>query len=170
MKRSGFVVALVLIGILVMSLAAISSEGTWFDLEDCSMCKNLTAEKGLLEHMEWETHLIHNGMLSVTVVDPEYTEAFKRAMANMEETGTKLMNGEQMYLCGFCTSYGGLHMAGATMEDVKTDLGLISLITANDSKTIEMIHKHGQRTIDEYAKMVEAEGDHAGHDHSKHAH
>ncbi len=165
-RRSPFLFAAAVM-ILAAPLVAHAGEGAWFDLENCSMCKNMSAEKGLMEHMEWETHLITNGMLSVTVVDPEYKEAFDRSMQNMKKTGEKLMAGEQMHLCGFCTSYGGLRMAGATFDYVETDAGHIDLVTSSDPKVVEMIRKHGQRTIDEYEKMMKEE--HEGHSHKDHS-
>ena len=84
------------------------------------MCKHMSGEEGLMEHMEWENHLTKDGMMSVTVVGHGYEEAFGRAMANMEATGGKMMAGEKMYLCGFCQSYGGLMMAGANFENFET--------------------------------------------------
>jgi hypothetical protein len=165
MKHAKFILSTALIGALVLPLTVLGAEGEWFDLENCAMCKNLSAEEGLMDHVEWETHLINNGMLSVTMVDPDYQQAFKRAMVNMQETSKKLMSGQQLHLCGFCNSHGALYRAGATMEDVKTDVGLISLITASDTKTVEMIHQHAKRTIDEYEKLKAAEKDPAQHGH-----
>jgi hypothetical protein len=51
------------------------------------------------------------------------------------------------------------------MEDLKTDVGLISLVTATDTKIVDMIHKHGQRTIDEYDKLKASESDSGKHGH-----
>ena len=163
-----------LTALLAMSVPmAFAGEATpWFDLEKCSMCKHMTAEEGLMEHMEWENLLTKDGMLSVTVVTPEYEEAFHRSMKNMEAVGMKLMAGEKMYMCGFCESYGSLHMAGVNFENFETDAGYINLATSHDPAVIKKIHAHGQKTIDEYAKMVAAEAKddhgHKGHDHPNH--
>ena len=149
-----------------------AGEDPWFDLKGCGLCQHMTAEEGLMEAMEWENHLTADGMMSVTVVAPGHEKAFHKAMKNMEATGAKLMTGEKMYLCGFCQSFGGLHMAGATFENFETAGGYINLVSSRDPAVIEMIHAHGQRTIDEYAKMVAAEDhgdpDHKGHDHHDH--
>jgi len=163
---------------LMIPFAAAAGEGAWFDLENCAMCKNMSAEEGLMEHMEWENHLVENGMLSITRVDPAYEDAFKRSMDNMQATGQKLMTGEQMHLCGFCQSYGGLHMSGANFEMIKADAGYIDLVTSGDPKIVAMIHKHGQRTIDEYNAMFGSSCDgkhkhdekHAHHDKHQHDH
>jgi len=152
---------------VVLALPVAAQDSPWFDLENCSMCKSMTAEKGLMEHMEWENHLIESGMLSVTSVDPSYAAAFERAMTNMQATGEKLMTGKQMYLCGYCQGYGALMMAGATWEKVDSEAGHISLVTATDPAVVAQIREFGQRTIDEYAKMMASHGEHP---HDTHEH
>lgn len=174
MKNKNIQLLLAVTALLILSvpLTFAAQDAPWFDLEKCSMCKQMTAEEGLMDHMEWENLLTADGMMSVTVVDPKYDEAFKRSMKNMEAVGIKLMSGESLYLCGFCQSYGALHMAGANFENFETDMGYISLATSHDPAVVKKIHDHTQKTIDEYAKMVAAEGkdghDHEGHDHSSH--
>ena len=130
----------------------------WFDIENCGICKNFGAEEGLMDAMKWETHKIENGMLSVMTIDPAYREGFDRANANMGETMAKIHAGESVHLCGFCTSFGSLMMAGANAEEIDTEVGHISLITAADSEVVEAIHAHAQRTIDEYKVWIAGDG------------
>jgi hypothetical protein len=139
---------------LTAPLAVGGDEECWFDLENCAMCKHMLAEEGLMDHMEWETYVITDGMLSVTRIAPGYEEAFERAMDNMEKTGKQLQTGQQMYLCGHCQSYGALHMAGAIFELVETSIGSIDLMTSSDPAVVGMIQTHAQRTIDEYDAML----------------
>ena len=146
--------------------AQAGDEGAWFDMENCSMCKHLTTQEGLLDHMIWENHIIANGALSFTKVDPEYKDAYKQMGKDMEAVGAKLMAGEQLPLCNFCQSYGGLMMAGAKMEMIETAGGEIGLVTSTDPEMVKKIHAHTQRTIDEYAKMFGGEeAGHEGHGH-----
>jgi hypothetical protein len=161
--------AVLAVTLLAVPLAFAAQTELWFDLENCSMCKEMTAEKGLMENMEWENHLTADGMMTVTVVNHGYEEAFARAMKNMEAVGGKMMAGEKLYLCGFCTSYGSLHMAGASFENFETKGGHINLVTSRDPAVVEKIHAHGQRTIDEYDKMVAADKGHS-HSHGDHGH
>lgn len=168
-KRISLTVCVLALALFVVPVTAAPDTAPWFDLEKCEMCKHMTAEKGLMENMEWENHLTKNGMISITVVDPAYEEAFQNSMKNMMATGEKMMGGEELYLCGFCTSYGGLHMAGANFEQIKTKTGMIDLVTSQDPAVVASIQKHGQRTIDEYNKMVAAEG-HGAHDGHGHSH
>ena len=90
-------------------------------------------------------------------------------MKGMEKTGARLMAGEKMPLCGFCTSYGELMMAGAVMDDVETGMGKVALMTSSDPKVVEKIHTHAERTIKEYEKMLAGHEHGHGHDHG-HSH
>ena len=168
-KRIAMVLGLFALATLAIPLAAAPGNIPWFDLENCSMCKHMTAEEGLMEHMEWENYLTRDGMMSVTIVAPGYEEALARSMKNMKATGKKLMAGEKMYLCGFCQSNGGLHMSGANFEHIMTNAGTIELVTSHDPAVVEKIHTHGKRTIDEYNKMLAVESQeklsHDGHSH-----
>jgi hypothetical protein len=137
-----------------------SEEKSWFDLENCGMCKALVQEPDLMPHMTWENHLIATGVMSVTTVEAEYAEAYQRACAGMDAAAQKLQAGEPMQLCNFCQSAGALMMQGAQMEQFETEGGTVMLMTATDPEVIKKIHKHGQRTIDEYSKMLAAEKEH----------
>lgn len=148
---------------LVVALAAgflVAGEGdqAWFDVHGCAMCKNLAAEPGLLEHIEWENHQISAGVMTVSVIDEEYSDAFKRAAQNMSAVGQKMATGEQLPLCGFCMSYGKLMMAGVTVEQFDTKLGSVTLMTSSDPEVVKMIQEHGKRTTEEYEKVQAAGG------------
>lgn len=137
--------------VLVAPQFVAEDEQPWFDIHNCAICKNLSKEKGLMEHVQWEAHVIANGMLTVATVPPEYEEAFKRSHDGMLATVQKLQTGEPMHLCGFCMSYGKLAMAGARMEDIPTKAGHIGLVTSDDPDVVAMIHEHAERTIAEAA-------------------
>ena len=142
-------------------------EGAWFDLENCSICRNLAAEEGLMENMKWETYVISNGMMTVSVIDEHYEDEMERASKKIEAVVAKLQTGELVPLCGFCTSYGNLMMNGAKMEEFDTAAGQINLMTSDKPEVVEMIHVHAKRTLDDGAKLAEA---HAEHGHEGHAH
>lgn len=169
MKFKNIALTFFLAATVALAFPVMAAPGTtpWFDLDNCSMCKGMVAEEGLMENMQWENHLTKNGMMSITSVNAGYEEAYQRSMKTMQATGEKMMAGEKMYLCGFCQSYGGLHMAGADFEHIETKTGIIELISSNDPAVVAKIQKHGKTTIDEYAKMFGAgeHGSHDGHDH-----
>jgi hypothetical protein len=158
-----------LLGIAVIATAAVSGEEQagkpWFDLDNCAICKNLKAEEGLLEHMKWETHLISSGSLSVAVIPADYEPAFERAGKNMEAVVKRMEGGEQVNLCGFCTSYGQLMMAGAKSEEIHSIAGHISMTTSDKPEVVEKIHAHAKTTIDEFKKWMEAKK--AAHEHGE---
>ncbi|MDX1387833.1 MAG: hypothetical protein R3344_01505 [Acidobacteriota bacterium] len=169
MKKTVTTVFAVLAACL-LSLPAMTGEGAWFDPENCSICKNMAAEEGLMEHTKWETYMISNGAMSVMVVDPAYAEKMERASKGMEATIAKLESGEQLPLCGFCMSYGNLMMNGAEREEFMTEWGThISLMTSDNPELVEAIQAHFEKTIVEYAKFMEA-GGHGHDDHAGHAH
>jgi len=155
MKKLTF---LAVLAVTAMAASAVPAGDTpWFDLANCSFCKSMSQEPGLMDHISWENHKIANGMISVTVVDPEYKEAWDRAHMGMMEAAKKLESGEQMPVCGFCNSYGMLKMAGATCDYVETSVGLVYTMTSDNEELIQKIHAHTDKTNEEYAKMMAAE-------------
>jgi hypothetical protein len=148
-------------------------EGSWFDLENCAMCKHLMTDPAMMENLGWENHLTMNGMMSVTIYRTEGAKAyFADASTKMEEVGQKLMAGEQMPLCNYCQSFGKLLMTGkVTLEEFETETGQIMLVSSDDPAVVKMIHEHGQHTIDEFAKYesgeAAAECGSPKHDHDK---
>ncbi len=163
MKR--LVTAIAFCGLLAAPLAAVyaGQEKPFFDLENCDMCKNMSAEKGLMDNMKWENHAIDNGLISVTTVAEGYEEAFVRSEKNMQKTGELMMNGKKMDLCGYCQSFSSLMMSGAKMEGVETGAGHIMLVTGDNPELVKKIHAHVKRTNAEMAKMMQGAKD-GGHD------
>lgn len=157
-KRSILIRVVLMVALAAGVLVAGDGDQAWFDLEGCSMCKNFGAEPGLMEHIEWENHMISAGVMTVSVVDEEYQDALKRAEKNMAAVGQKLAAGEQLPLCGFCTSYGKLMMAGVKIEQVETKLGAVVLMTSSDPEVVKMIQEHAKHTDEEYEKIKAAGG------------
>ncbi len=133
-------------------------EKAWFDIENCAMCKNFAAQEGLMDNVDWETHKISNGMLTVTKIASGYEEKFQKAAMAMQATATELQSGEQMHLCGFCTSYGELMMAGVSSDTIESEIGVIQLVTSNDKAVVKKIHEHAQHTIDAYEVWLAERG------------
>ena len=159
------VTILALLAAVAVVIAGNEGEQPWFDLDNCGMCRHMSSEEGLMEHMDWEHYLISNGWMTVTTVAPEYLEAFERAHTGMGKVVEKMAQGEEVHLCGFCQSYMGLALAGAKIENVKTGAGFIGLVTSSDAAVVAKIQVHAKRTMDEYQKMMEADGEHGSHDH-----
>lgn len=162
MKR----ICLALIALVALACSSVDAqeESSWFDLDNCAICKNMSDVEDLLPNIKWENHKIPNGMLSISVIPEAYKEKMETAHKGMEATIERLQGGEAMELCGFCTSYGALMEAGAESTELKTVGGDISMITSNDPAVVEKIHVHADKTIEEFKKMM-AEGHHGEHSH-----
>ena len=53
----------------------------WFDMAECSFCKNLVEDPELMAHTTWEGHNISNGAVYIMTVEPEYAESMAKAAA-----------------------------------------------------------------------------------------
>ncbi len=140
--------------ILLMTAIALTGDQPWFDMENCAFCRQLTKDPLLLDNMTWELHEISNGVLTVTMVEPEFRASYVEAQKEMKRVGDELAQGKQdIHMCGHCETYGRLMMSGAKTEHVSTSMGDISLITSDKPELIAMIKQYGKRTMEELAKM-----------------
>ena len=151
-------IGLLLAMVVAVAAFVVAEDKPWFDLENCSMCKGMMAQEGLMENMTWDHYLTKNGMMSVTTIADGYREKYDASHKTMMETVVKMKAGEEMYLCGFCTRHGELAQAGVNKEHFSTKAGDVSLMTSSDKKIVEEIHAFAQKTIDELAKMAAVNG------------
>lgn len=145
---------------LVLSLAALlvagastAGELAWFDMVNCSMCKNIMKHDGLMQSITWEQHPITNGVVSVTTVDPKHIDSYRSCHADMEMVGQKMGQGETMPLCGSCTALNNAIMHGVGMEYVKTSTGDVWLLTSDKPELVAEIQGWAKRNDEEKAKM-----------------
>ncbi|MCP4582757.1 MAG: hypothetical protein GY839_14195 [candidate division Zixibacteria bacterium] len=168
-----FKVGLMILAISLIYLAtATAGEGkAWFDMENCAFCKNLADQPGLMENFaKWEHHNVKNGSLSISEINKDYVDAYKKAMAGMEATAKKAQAGEQLQMCGYCEGFGGLMMKGVQFDEVQSGNTFVSISWSSDSEVVKAIHAHTDRTNDEMKKMEEIEKKkemkgHEGHGH-----
>jgi hypothetical protein len=143
--------------VAVPVLAGPATEKPWFDMQNCPLCKALTAETGLMENISLDTYATATGCVGVCTVDPKFKDAYMRANTKMMATMKDLEAGKDVGpLCGYCTSYGTLVKAGAKSEMFTTPTGDVMLLTSTDPAMITKIHAHADRTITEMKKMKEA--------------
>ena len=133
------------------------TETRWYDLENCAYCRNLTRDEHLLDHVTWESHLISDGALTVTVIDPAHEESYRRAMAAIAELDRKVKSGEvdptSMKVCGRCQAYGQLVTSGVKTETVVGEQAEITLVTADDPELVARIHEFVKRNIAEMEQI-----------------
>ena len=132
-----------------------AEEDAWMDMANCDMCKHLSANADLLDHMTWNHYDVKNGIMSVCTVTDDFAEAYAAAGAAMGATNQKMMAGEEVSLCNMCSEMSGMMMAGASMELVDTDFGNIRLATSNDGAMVTKLHAWAEKTRSEMAKKVE---------------
>jgi hypothetical protein len=157
MNRSKMMFSAIAIATLLVGAAGTlwATEGSgWFDNANCAMCSNITAEKGLMEHMKLENYKVATGMMSVTIVEPAYAEAWARAETKMSAMGDRLMKGEKMTLCGCCQDITDMMSAGAKMDNLHTGAGSVMMVTSTDPALIGRLQAHADRTNAEMAKMM----------------
>ena len=98
---------------------------------------------------------------------PTKTASYAKAGQAMEKLGADMMNGTvnpmTVKMCGSCTEFGQLMMAGVTMENVDGDAADVTVITSADPALVTRIHKYCDRNNKEMALLMG--GDHAGHGH-----
>jgi hypothetical protein len=140
-------------GALIVSSLAFAGDEAWFDMENCSFCKNYTEDPELIHHMSWEQHSISNGIISVTVVDEEYRESFATCSAKMMKAGEEAMQGKQMPMCNSCMAFGTIMMKGPQSEKVETTNGEIWIMTSDDPEVVKAMQKWAKRNMTELAKM-----------------
>lgn len=129
-------------------------DAAWFDMKSCAICKNMAGVEGFMEKVKWESHIIDNGLLTVTVMPDDLKEKWAEMMKGVEATIAKVEAGEETELCGFCTSMGGLIQAGAKKTEIDSAGGKIMMLTSDDPKVVEKIHAHAKKTITEHEKMM----------------
>lgn len=131
---------------------AVTAAG-WFDPEHCDICRPMHERPDVMGTMKWDVHKLDAGMLMTSSVAAEKKEAFYAICKAMHAKAPAADSA----MCGFCAGFGGLIQAGAKVEELKTDSGMITVITATDPVTVEMIHAVADRSLDEMAKMADLE-------------
>jgi hypothetical protein len=143
-----------LIALAALLCVAVAQDSPWFDIKNCSFCKQLTAEPGLLDHMKYEYHNIDGGFMSVTMVDKEYQEAYLKAMSAMEKVGEEMkVSGKMVPMCQFCTKFGEFMMKGTKTQVIHSALGDIFMMTSPDTAIVTELQAFATRTSQELAKL-----------------
>lgn len=152
MKRiSAIVICLCL---AIGSFATAQEETPYFDMENCGICKSMSNVQDLFEKVTCETELIDNGMITVSVIPEDMKDTMAAAHKDMEAAIGKLMSGEKMELCGFCTSMGKLHQSGAKIQKYNTDSTDVMIITSDDAAVVDIIHEHAKKAIAAKKEML----------------
>ena len=75
MRKTVGILACIAALALVAGLVTADEEQVWFDIENCAFCKHMGTEEGMLDNIDWETHIVDNGAVTLTHVPAKYEEA-----------------------------------------------------------------------------------------------
>lgn len=148
--------AFIIIAAVLFTLSGTLShadEEPWFDLANCSFCKNLTVPEGLMDNTTWEHYEISNGIVSLTTVNDNYREAYEEVGKKMQEVADRFQKGEVLPLCNMCTALSELMKLGFEYETVKTRHGDITIMTSDNPEIIEKLKNWARRTNEEMEKF-----------------
>jgi len=152
-----------LLSISMISMVFAADEGSWFDMQNCEMCKPLMASEGLMENMTWEHHNVSSGLVSICNVDKDYLDTYKKAQMQMNAVAEKWMRGEPVYLCNMCKNMGSILKSGAVSDIVGSGNTFIRVTSSANPEILEAIHNWTDRTNKEMQAMMR--GQHSGHEH-----
>lgn len=139
--------------VLVVAGVTIGGDKPWFDMANCDLCKPFMAEPKLMESMEGEHYDISNGVVMISTVEESLLPAYRTAHGKMMTEIDRLEKGDSLYLCGYCTTYGGLLAAGAKLEYVETKTGDLSIMTGDKPELIADIKAMAAKSHEEMMKM-----------------
>ena len=148
--------------LLVVAAVAGAAEKTWFDMDNCAMCKNISANPEMMVNMSWEQHNIKNGIVSIASVQPKYLDAYRTAHKGMMETGMRMHSGEKLDLCGSCEAFGACLEKGAQYEHIQTSNGDLMIVTADNAEVVAELQNWAKRNKEEMVKHHAEEESH-GH-------
>lgn len=150
MKKFSFLV----IGLALLICVAFAQDKPWFDVKNCSFCKELTAQPGLLQHMKYEYHNIDGGFMSITIVDKDWQEPYLKAMTAMQKVGEDMKtSGNPVPMCQFCTKFGEFMMKGTKSQVIHSELGDIFMMTSADTAIVTELQAFATRTREELTKL-----------------
>ena len=142
------------ISTVLIFAVALAQEKPWFDPQNCAFCKQFAAEPGLLDHMTSEYHNLPDGMLSVTHIDKDYEDAFKRAQVGVGKVIREMQTtGKVPYMCPHCAMLGEFTMKGVKQEQANTSFGIVVLYQSGDSTTVAKLQDFGKRSAEGLAQF-----------------
>jgi hypothetical protein len=153
----------IFLSILAVSPVFAADGGSWFDMQNCEMCKPLIMSEGLMKHMTWEHHNVSSGLVSISKVDQDYLDSYIKAQMQMNAVAEKWMRGEPVYLCNMCKDMGSILKSGAVSDMVESGDTFIRVTSSANPEILEAIHKWTDRTNKEMQAMMQSQ--HSGHKH-----
>ncbi len=140
-----------------ITLAFLNTAATaddWFAMDKCEVCKPMSKNMHLMGETKWQTYMLSNGCLSVSVIPPEHKGTMDECHAEMQAVIERAQQGEVVELCGHCKSWNNLMGSGAKKEELDTIGGLITILTSDDPEVVKKIQAHAKKSMVEFQKMM----------------
>jgi hypothetical protein len=136
-------------------------EKPWFDLETCAFCKNFKLADGnyVVDHMKGHYHNTDNGFLAIMTIEEDFKDEFAKAHEGMAKVVEDMQkNGTAPQMCGHCTTYGELMMAGVKAQEFNSDVAIAYMMTSDNPEVVKKLHAFADRNNVEMAKWDEERG------------
>ena len=130
-------------------------EKPWFDLKTCAFCKSfdLGNDDYIVDHMKGHYHTMPNGFLAIMTVEEDYKDEFAKASEAMQKVGEDMAKtGNMPAMCGHCTTYGELLMAGAVEQEFNSDVAMAFMMTSDNPEVVKKLHAFAEKNNTEMAK------------------
>lgn len=151
------VFTVVFVAVLVCAAAWGGDEKPWFDLETCAFCKNFNLGNGnyIVDHMKGYYHTMPNGVLSIFTIEEDYKDEFENASGSMQKVAKDMeATGQAPQMCGHCTTYGELMMAGAKEQQFNSDVAIAFMMTSDNPEVVKKLHAFADKNNEEMAKWA----------------
>ncbi len=147
---------LVVLAVALICVAAwAGDEKPWFDLKTCAYCKNFDLGDGnyIVDHMKAQYHNMPNGFLAIMTIEDDYKDECAKAHESMQKVGEEMAKtGVVPQMCGHCTTFGELMMAGAVSQEFNGDVAMAYMMTSDNPELVKKLHAFSAKNNEEMAK------------------
>jgi hypothetical protein len=137
---------LMVIGIVLAAAAAVQAfDDTAKPANNCTVCASMASCPGMMDGaVKCESYNIQNGVAMLfTVSDPaksaEFHQGWDQCKAEMDKAVKMSKSEAQTHLCEMCQGYYNLTHQGAQWDYVKTENGVLCLLTGKKAKLVTAI-------------------------------
>jgi hypothetical protein len=150
------------IGIVLAAAAAVQAfDDTAKPANNCTVCAAWAAYPVMMQGVKPESYNIQNGVaMLMTVTDPakvaEFHQAWDQCKVEMDKA-TKMSKADaQSHLCAMCQGYYNVTREGAQWDCVKTESGVLCLLTAKKAKLVTAIQNQAATCREMMSKKAAA--------------
>jgi hypothetical protein len=154
---------LMVIGIVLAATAVVQAfEDPAKPANNCNVCTSMTACPGMMDGaVKCESYNILNGVAMLfTVSDPakaaEFHQGWDQCKVEMDKAMKLSKSEAQSHLCTMCQGYYNLTRVGAQWDYVKTESGVLCLLTGKKAKVVTAIQNQAAACREMMSKKAAA--------------